>query len=197
MTKLNTNTVLPVGVLAGSASQLGQINVPKLGGMLIAVQGSTGPMGPAGADAPGALTAKGLGSVVHSADPVTTFVVDADEFAVADSTDSFKAKRLSWASLKAAILAWFGPATATLSNKDLTAATNTFPTTLVTLTGAQAITNKTISGAANTLSNIAVSSLAATGTADAKTYLRGDGQWHPITGGLSMTDNHDGTWTVK
>ena len=299
MAKLNTNTVLPVGVLAGSASQLGQINVPKLGGMLIAVpapgsigpagpastvpgpQGPPGPMGPAGVDAAGALTAPALGSLVHSADPVTT-VVDADEFAVADSADSFKAKRFSWSSLKAAILAWFGPVTAALSNKDLSAASNVFPSSLVTLTGAQSLsnktltsprvdnlfdtagkpllggapvasaanwlivsnaaagaapslksggadgnvnldldskgtagivtlngveavsvskaqtlTNKTISGATNTLSNIAVSSLAATGTADATTYLRGDGKWQPITGGgLSMTDNGDGTWTV-
>ena len=104
MTKLNTNTVLPVGVLAGSASQLGQINVPKLGGMLIAVpapgsigpagpastvpgpQGPPGPMGPKGIDGAGALTVAALGSLVHSAGPVTT-VVDADEFAVADSAD--------------------------------------------------------------------------------------------------------------
>jgi len=140
MAKLNTNTVLPVGVLAGSASQLGQINVPKLGGMLIAVpapgsigptgpastvpgpQGPTGPMGPKGVDGAGALTASGLGSLVHSAGPVTT-VVDADEFAVADSADSFKAKRFSWANLKAAILVWFGPVKATLTNKTLGAGT--------------------------------------------------------------------------
>ena len=161
MAKLNTNTVLPVGVLAGSASQLGQINVPKLGGMLIAVpapgsigpagpastvpgpQGPTGPMGPKGVDGAGALTASGLGSLVHSAGPVTT-VVDADEFAVADSADSFKAKRFSWANLKAAILAWFGPATATLSNKNLSAASNVFPSSLVTLTGAQSLSSKTL-----------------------------------------------------
>ena len=56
---------------------------------------------------------------VHAA-PVVTTVVDADGFAIADSADSFKVKRFSWLSLKAHILAWFGPVTATLSNKTLT-----------------------------------------------------------------------------
>ena len=161
MAKLNTNTVLTPGSLSGSGSGLTQIIVPKLGGMLIAVpapgsigpvgpastvpgpQGPPGPMGPKGIDGAGALTADALGSLVHSAGPVTT-VVDADEFTVADSADSFKAKRFSWSSLKAAILAWFGPATATLTNKNLSAASNVFPTSLVTLTGAQALSNKTL-----------------------------------------------------
>lgn len=44
--------------------------------------------------------------------------------------------------------------TQTLTNKDLTSATNTFPTSLATLTGTQTLTNKTIDGANNTLSNI-------------------------------------------
>ena len=79
-------------------------------------QGPTGPTGPKGADV--ATTQAAMGSLVHSAAPVTT-VVDADEFAVADASDSFNVKRFSWASLKAAILAWFGPVTATLSNKTL------------------------------------------------------------------------------
>jgi hypothetical protein len=38
-----------------------------------------------------------------------------------------------------------------LSNKDLTAGTNTFPSSLATLTGTETLTNKTISGADNTL----------------------------------------------
>jgi len=41
----------------------------------------------------------------------------------------------------------------------------------------QTLTNKTISGATNTLSDIPVSAIGATGTADDTTYLRGDGQW--------------------
>ena len=51
-------------------------------------------------------------------------------------------------------MAWFGPATATLSNKNLSAASNVFPTSLVTLTGAQTLTNKTIDGSKNTLTKI-------------------------------------------
>jgi hypothetical protein len=39
----------------------------------------------------------------------------------------------------------------TLTNKDLTSGTNTFPTSLATLAGTQTLTNKTISGASNTL----------------------------------------------
>jgi len=39
------------------------------------------------------------------------------------------------------------------------------------------LTNKTISGASNTISNIAIAAIAATGTPGAGNYLRGDGQW--------------------
>ena len=81
-------------------------------------------------------------AVVHSAG--SKVPVDLDEFLLLDSAAGFLPKKLSWANLKAALLAWFGPVTATLSNKDLTAATNKFPTTLVTLAGAQSLTNKTI-----------------------------------------------------
>lgn len=48
---------------------------------------------------------------------------------------------------------------------------------LVGTTDSQVLTGKTISGASNTLSNIALAALAASGTANNTTYLRGDGQW--------------------
>lgn len=44
-------------------------------------------------------------------------------------------------------------------------------------TDTQTLTNKTISGSNNTLSNISVGSISATGTASASTFLRGDGAW--------------------
>ncbi len=50
-------------------------------------------------------------------------------------------------------------------------------------TGAETLTNKTISGSSNTLSNIGISALSATGTASSTTYLRGDGTWATPAGG--------------
>ena len=47
-------------------------------------------------------------------------------------------------------------------------------TTLVGTDATQTLTNKTISGASNTLTNIGLASLSATGTASGATYLRGD-----------------------
>ena len=45
------------------------------------------------------------------------------------------------------------------------------------------LTNKTISGASNTLSNIGIASLSASGTANASTYLRGDNSWAAVSSG--------------
>lgn len=48
------------------------------------------------------------------------------------------------------------------------------------------LTNKTISGVSNTITNISVGSLAATGTPSGSTYLRGDGSWAtPVVSGSS------------
>lgn len=56
----------------------------------------------------------------------------------------------------------------------------TMPNADTALVGAdltQTLTNKTISGASNTLTNVGLGSLAVTGTPGATTYLRGDGTW--------------------
>jgi hypothetical protein len=48
---------------------------------------------------------------------------------------------------------------------------------LVGTSATQTLTNKTISGSSNTISNVGVSSISATGTAGSSTFLRGDGSW--------------------
>lgn len=51
---------------------------------------------------------------------------------------------------------------------------------VVTTAGGATLTNKTISGESNTLSDIDITSLATTGAPSASTYLRGDGSWQPL-----------------
>lgn len=94
-------------------------------------------------------------------------------------------------------------ATATLTNKTLSApvlsgtvtgtytlgGTPTFPATVVQTTSTQTLTNKTISGASNTLTNIPVSALSTTGVAGSSTYLRGDGTWAAVTADWSTLTN--------
>lgn len=76
-------------------------------------------------------------------------------------------------------------------------------TTLVGTDTTQTLTGKTISGLANTLTNIALSSLSTTGTASSSTYLRGDGTWATISNGtfadtaFTLQDDGDATKQVK
>jgi hypothetical protein len=68
------------------------------------------------------------------------------------------------------------------------AAVGTASGSVVSVDGTQTLTGKTISGSGNTLTNIALSSLSTTGTANSTTYLRGDGQWTAVSaGGITRT----------
>ena len=53
--------------------------------------------------------------------------------------------------------------------------------TLCAIAATQTLSNKSISGSANTLTNIGVSSMSATGTPSSSTYLRGDNSWASIS----------------
>ena len=87
---------------------------------------------------------------------------------------------------------------------DSSAATNTLPATVVTTTGTQTLTNKsiattqltgTITPSDSTVStakivdaNVTLAKLSATGTKDATTFLRGDNTFAEAGGGIEMVD---------
>ena len=129
--------IAPGGVRLNSSGQIvftfGGVDIPDpLTLTTTSVAGPAGPTGPAGPKgdkgdqgpkgdpATSAATAGDVASIVSSA-PQATTPADPDLFTFAKSPTVLQ--RLSWASLKAAILAWFGPVTATLSNKTLGAGT--------------------------------------------------------------------------
>jgi hypothetical protein len=64
--------------------------------------------------------------------------VDADEIPLVDSAASNVLKKLTWANLKATIKSYYDAVTSTLTNKDLTSGTNTFPTFNQNTTGSAA-----------------------------------------------------------
>jgi hypothetical protein len=70
---------------------------------------------------------------------------------------------------------------------DISNATLTLPSNLVTTTGTQTLTNKTINASQLTDASIALSKLSATGTASASTFLRGDNAWGAV-GGITEID---------
>ena len=71
---------------------------------------------------------------------------------------------------------------------DISNATLSLPSNLVTTTGTQILTNKTINASQLTDASIALSKLSATGTASASTFLRGDNSWGAIVSGLTEAD---------
>ena len=79
------------------------------------------------------------------------------------------------------------------------------PSNVLTATNTQTVTNKTISGASNTLSNLNASNLAsgtvptarlATGTADATSYLRGDQTWAVIAESGNSSYSNIQSWSL-
>jgi hypothetical protein len=103
-------------------------------------QGATGAAGAAGADGIG--TAASVGTLVNSLTDKAT-PVDADQVGLMDSAESNIWKKLSWANIKATLKVYFDSLTTTL-------------------------TNKTISGAGNTLTNIGTSSISDAAITNAK-----------------------------
>lgn len=103
---------------------------------------------------------------IHAATSKAT-PVDADELPLDDSAASFGLKRLTLANLKATLKTYFDSLTTTY-------------------------TNKTISGSSNTLSNIGIASLSATGTPSSTTFHRGDNTWSPLTTTLLTPRTIDG-----
>ena len=71
---------------------------------------------------------------------------------------------------------------------DSSAATNTLPSTVVTTTGTQTLTNKTIDATQLTDSTVTLAKLSATGTKDATTFLRGDNTFAEAGGGITEAD---------
>jgi hypothetical protein len=68
---------------------------------------------------------------------------------------------------------------------DSSAATTTLPATVVTTTGTQTLSNKTIDATQLTDSTVTLAKLSATGTKDATTFLRGDNTFATVS---SYTD---------
>ena len=84
------------------------------------------------------------------------------------------------------------PVIATISNTG----TLTLPTSTDTLVGratTDTLTNKSISGATNTISALPISSINATGTPSASNFLRGDGTWSSPAGAGTVTSVATGT----
>ena len=72
---------------------------------------------------------------------------------------------------------------------DASNATTTLPSTIVTTTGTQTLTNKTIDASQLTDSTISLAKLSATGTKDATTFLRGDNSFAEVpAGGITEAD---------
>lgn len=104
-------------------------------------KGDTGPQGPAGPEGPqGPQGIQGPpGSIGDwNALAYKNPPLDVDEVVYGDSAAAFGLKRITWANVKAFLGGWYDTATRTVTNKNLTSATNTFPTFNQNTTGSAA-----------------------------------------------------------
>lgn len=125
-------------------------------------------------------------AATHSATSKTT-PVDADELPLVDSAASNALARLTWANLKATLKTYFDSVTTALANKDLTSATNTFPTSLVDLSSNQTLTSKTLTSPILTTPNL--------GTPSAGTLTNCSGL--PVSGIAASTSTALGVGSVE
>ena len=123
---------LPKGLTAADAGEAHEVQAD---GKLYVWSGSRWPADGAGSDFRGpkgdvgaAGGAADVAVVTHAA-VAKSVPVDADEFPVLDSVSTpaaFALRRLSWANLKAALLAYYNTAAVSMSNKTMSGNTNTF-----------------------------------------------------------------------
>lgn len=122
----------------------------------------------------------------HAATGKTT-PVDADEFALVDSAASNVLKKLTWANLKAAFESYYDSLTATLTNKTLDTASNTFKldgAAFGTATEATAALNAMVGDSGSGGAKGLVAAPAA-GDAAAGKFWKADGSWAAPSGGGS------------
>lgn len=83
---------------------------------------------------------------------------------------------------------WTGAKTFATLDKNAVGLGNVDNTSDATKNAASAVlTNKTISGANNTVTNLGVAAIGASGTPSSTTFLRGDNSWQTVSGGITRS----------
>lgn len=146
--------------------------------------GATGPTGAAGAN--GTNGTNGTKWYEGAGAPSTTHV-DGDFYLNTTNGDVYQQVAGAWGSPIENLTGPTGPSGS--GSGDMLKATYdpaAIAQQLIGTTATQTLTNKTISGASNTITALPLSSLSATGTPSATTYLRGDDTWSTVTSGSTF-----------